>query len=120
MNNNIRVKTTIAWILNIGVLLSLILVMAGGLILLMQHGHEPTRNFILLPAQITVNPFTIWHTALQLDSISLIELGLFALIATQVVRVMLLALYYLSIRDIWFSFFSLFVLAAMFVGVFLR
>lgn len=108
-----QLKISIAWILNIGIILSLGLVILGGLMLLYRHGGQPIDTMILKPAQITINPFLTWRAALALSPISLIELGLLALVGTQVLRILLLLIYYIVIRDRWFSFFSLFILSIM-------
>jgi uncharacterized membrane protein len=120
MMTNQQLKVSIAWILNIGIVLSLGLVILGGLTLLYRHGGQPIDTMILQPAQITLNPFLIWHTALTLSPISLIELGLLALVGTQVLRILLLLIYYTVTRDIWFTAFSLFILLMMLASFFMR
>ncbi len=113
-------QLAIAWILNLGVVLALLLVMTGGVILLYQDGHQPLDNFLMQASQITINPLNLWQDALLLTPVSLIELGLFVLIGTQVLRIALLALFYIVTHDKWFTLFSIFILAAMISSFFLR
>lgn len=115
-----KLQLTIAWLLNIGMLLSLSLVLAGGIILLYQHGHQPIDLLIQQASQVTINPFNTWHGALTLSPISLIELGLLALVGTQVLRMVLLTIFYVITNDIWFTLFSLFILIALGYSFFMR
>lgn len=115
-----QLKIGIAWILNVGIILSLGLVILGGLVLLYRHGGQPIDTMILQPAQITINPFLTWRAALALSPISLIELGLLALVGTQVLRILLLLIYYIVTRDIWFTVFSCFILLIMLTSFFIR
>lgn len=113
-----RLQYCIAWVLNIGVILSIGLVGIGSTLLLYQHGQQPLASLILPANQITIDPIGIWRA--PFTSMSFIELGLLALVSTQVVRVMLLAAFYAYIRDIWFAIISLFILATLFVSFICR
>jgi uncharacterized membrane protein len=83
-----RIENIVGDLLRIGVLLSAVVVLCGGILYLIQYGHAPAdyRNFRGEPTDLkSVNG--IVRYALALQSRGVIQLGLLLLIATPVARV---------------------------------
>lgn len=102
-----------SWTLNLGTLLSILLVFSGGAIYLFNAGNESIQ---LLLQQSTTYPlnFSIIAETIQLTpAVGLIEMGLFCLIATQLLRVGMLLIYYIYTKDYWFILINLFVLLVL-------
>lgn len=116
MHDPNKLRIQMARILNMGTLLSLLLVMAGGLILLYQHGHESIDSFISSPTRVTFNITSIVSTSFS--ALSLIEAGLLVIVATQLLRMILLVIFYYKTHDHVFTFFSLFIACVMLLSFF--
>ncbi len=93
----------------VGILLALVLVMIGGIWYLIDNGPAPLNTSLLQNTHYQVTISQIWENAFSLSPIHIIELGLFILIATQLVRVGLLVWFYIRLHDIKFIFFSSFI-----------
>ena len=100
-----QMKEIIAKLLSLGVLLSTILVVSGGVHFLWQHGFEPMET-ILIPTDLS----HIKMLFKQNSSIAVIGCGLFLLVAIQLIRVGLLFISYCLMRDYRFAAMSLFIL----------
>ena len=108
-----KMQNMMGALLLFGTLLSASLVCIGGFLFLIHHGSEPISNNLL---QTTITPTSheqTWDLAFSFSSLGLIELGLFMLVITQILRVLLLVGFYAAIRDVWFSFISLFILVVL-------
>jgi uncharacterized membrane protein len=83
-----KVETVIADLLRAGVVLSALVVLAGGILFLVRHGFSPVdyRVFRGEPGDLR-GVSAIFRQALQIDPRELIQFGLLLLIATPVVRV---------------------------------
>tara|TARA_R110000868_G_scaffold244441_1_gene500747 strand:+ start:2404 stop:2766 length:363 start_codon:yes stop_codon:yes gene_type:complete len=106
-------KSGLTIILQLGIFLSIALVLSGGLWFLVQHGNEPLLHNAYLATRYDIDIITIWQSPRLFSPIGLIELGLLVLVAAQVLRVALLGCYYALIRDHWLMSFSFFILVVI-------
>ena len=106
-------ETMMGLILTIGMFLSAVLVFLGGVIFLFQHGSENIHSHFIMSESYQTNTHHILESVLAFSPIGMIELGLLTLVATQIIRVALLVLFYGITRDYWFSFFSLFIMTVL-------
>jgi uncharacterized membrane protein len=93
-------ETVIGQLLRYGVLLSSIIVAAGGLVYLVRHGSEPPlyRQFNGEPAKMK-NIGPLWQAVLRGEGRPLIQLGLLVLVATPIARIVLSIFGYLLEKD---------------------
>lgn len=113
-----KMQRNLNFILILGVLVSVILVMSGGSIFLMHYGSELASEEFVYVADYSTNVIRIFHSALSFSPLGMIELGLVVLVATQIVRVMYLCMFYGRTRDYWFMGMSLFIFCVMVYGFF--
>lgn len=111
MNSSKQMQDTLSIILTIGIWLATALVLIGGILFLIQHGHETVQIEFMQDYQLTIRK--IITDALSLTPLGIIELGILTLVVTQVLRVALLAYFYITIKDYWFTLFSLFILMVL-------
>jgi uncharacterized membrane protein len=109
----IKFKNWLGIILQTSIFISILLVLAGGIGFLWEHGNESFTNNPFLSENYNINILTFWHTESLLSPIGLIELGLLVLVGAQVLRVAMLCCYYTIIRDKWFMLFSFFILSVI-------
>jgi len=96
-----------------GVLLSFVIVAAGGFTYLLQH-HADTVPFARFSGAAGLQTLGgIWQSVTQFESGGLIQLGLVVLIATPVVRVLMAGAGFALIGDRMYFFVSLIVLAIL-------
>ena len=98
-------------ILQFGIMLAVSLVLVGGVGFLWTHGSEPLQGNIIFSTNFDIDVLKIWHQHLLASPIGWIELGLLTLVIAQILRVTVIAYYYVRIRDVWFSLFSFFILS---------
>lgn len=114
-------KNTQRWMnrfLLTGTLLAMMLVLIGGVWYLILHGGSPLQTELLTLRQ----PMGIWRTLQDCETatpLGLIEFGLGLLIATQVLRVLWLLIFYIKVHDRWYIFFTGFILCAILYSLFL-
>jgi uncharacterized membrane protein len=108
-----KMEETMSIILLLGVMISSVLVIIGGAIYLYQYGSENMHIELMLSNQYQTNAEMIWKSARTLSAVGIIELGLLALVITQIVRVALLVWFYGKIRDYWFILISTFILLVL-------
>lgn len=106
-----KINELISLTLFLGTMSALVLNVAACVWYLYQHGTEiiqlePLQNH---PTTMT----TLWTYLSTPSSAWLMTVGLMILVTTQVLRVGLLAWFYITIRDRWFALFSLFILAVL-------
>jgi len=111
MISELKLKHLLGLLLQIGIILSILLVLVGGISFLLQHGGESYQNNVILSTNYDIDIIKIWHNHHFNSPIGFIELGLLTLVIMQVLRVVLLALYYILIRDYWFISFNIFILS---------
>jgi uncharacterized membrane protein len=105
-----KIENIMGMLLLIGTLISASLVCIGGFLFLLHHGSEPIHSDLLKP----------WTLAFSWNALGLIELGLFLLVFTQILRVLLLCGFYVFIRDRCFTLISFFILFVLIYSVFWR
>lgn len=105
-----KMQENLTIILLLGTLTATFLVLAGGSMYLWNHGQEILQLKLLETSHFKIN---IRHLDFSYSPLFIIVLGLLTLVATQILRVLLLVFYYGSIRDYKFTFISLFVLLVL-------
>jgi uncharacterized membrane protein len=98
--NDERLERIIGTLLQVGVVLSGALVVAGGVIYLIRHGSEPPRygTFAGEPSELRTLSGIVAY-ALSMHGRGIIQLGLLILIATPVARVAISAVAFALERD---------------------
>ena len=119
MTSTKNIQEIMGFLLLIGVISSALLVAIGGTLYLVHAGSQPMP--INLQETIFVDHnISPWHFAFSFSALGMIQLGLLSLVATQLLRVALLAGFYLYTRDYWFSIFSLFILFVLIFSIIWR
>lgn len=113
-----NMRIWISSILRLGVALSALLIVTGGVLFLIQHPREfiSFKNFIGQPVRLR-HFETIFKEACQLRSRSVIQLGILVLIATPVIRVIFSLIEFLINRDWVFVAITAFVLLILFYSI---
>jgi uncharacterized membrane protein len=104
-------EAVIGYVLRLGVLLSSLVVLTGGIVYLFRHGHESPRyqNFTGEPGTLT--EFSLmWRSAWQGRGRSIIQLGLLILIATPIIRIAISVIGFLLEKDYLYLLLTLLVL----------
>jgi uncharacterized membrane protein len=116
-----RLETVVGNLLRIGVLIAAAVVFLGAVVFLSRHGAEPRPNYLfhgessdLRSVRGIVADVFLWKGR------GLIQLGLLLLIATPVMRVVLLAVGFARERDLLYTLVSLAVLAILLYSLFGR
>jgi uncharacterized membrane protein len=112
-----KIKNTIGYILTIGTIVSALFVLMGGLFYLLQHGQDKIQMVLMQPSLNDMKLISIWHAALHFSPMGLIGLGVFTLVGTQLLRVALLAFFYLMSCDYVFGAISLFILLVLLYSI---
>jgi uncharacterized membrane protein len=101
-------------LLRYGVLASMVVVFTGAVLYLLQHGHEAPsyRQFRGEPKRL-IEIKQVWQTALQGRGRSVIQLGLFILIATPIARVVFSVIGYVLEKDYLYILITLVVLSVI-------
>ncbi|HVJ06449.1 MAG TPA: DUF1634 domain-containing protein [Candidatus Saccharimonadales bacterium] len=117
--NDQRMEVIIGHLLRAGVLLSAAVVMLGGIIYLVHHGHAVAdyRTFQgeLSPLRTITG---ILHGALRLSGRAVIQFGLLLLIATPIARVIFSAVAFARERDFLYVGFTIVVLVVLAYSLF--
>ena len=116
--NDQRLENMIGNLLRTGVLLAAAVVLAGGVLYLAQHRHDPIhyRTFVAGPRNLRTVAGIV-RTAAQLNSEGIIQLGLLLLIATPVARVAMAVAGFGLERDRLYVVVSLIVLGVLLVSL---
>jgi uncharacterized membrane protein len=114
-----RIENILANLLRAGVLLSALVVLIGGVIYLIRHGHSPVyfRVFRGESADLRSVRGTI-RDALELRGQGIIQLGLLLLIATPVARVAFSIFGFTEERDGMYVVFTLIVFSVLLYSLF--
>ena len=110
MPNTKRIEAVMSVLLTLGTLTAIVCVGFGGLLYLHLHGMQ------LLPSELMqANAATQQSNNFVFNSfpLHLIAIGLLVLVGTQLLRVFLLAMFYLYTRDYLFTLISFFVLSIL-------
>lgn len=98
-------------LLRYGVLLSSVIVLAGGIIYLFRHGSEQPHYQKFIGEPRTMNEIgQLWQAALNGRGRPIIQLGLFVLIATPIMRIVISIIGYLLEKDYLYMLITLVVL----------
>ncbi len=113
-----KIEIIIANLLRAGVTSAALVVLAGGVIFLVRHGHESPGYHVFAgePSDLR-NWKGILHTAFALHGRGIIQLGLLMLIATPVARVAFSVLAFLLERDWLYVGVATFVLLVLFYSL---
>jgi uncharacterized membrane protein len=109
--NDIDLQHIIGWVLRIGVITSMLVVLAGSAFYLYRHGADTPsyKKFVGVPEFINT-PAGIWHGILTLRGRAIIQAGIVLLIATPIVRVLFSGLGFVLEKDWLYTGISLLVL----------
>lgn len=101
-------------LLRFGVLASMLVVFTGAILYLFQHGHEAPAylQFHGEPKRLT-EAKAVWQTAMQGRGRSVIQLGLFILIATPIARIVFSVIGYVLEKDYLYVLITLIVLSVI-------
>jgi uncharacterized membrane protein len=116
-NNKIKdrdIELVMGNLLRYGVLTSVVIVLIGAVFYLFQHGHEIPwyHEFKGEPKRIREVKM-VWQTAWQGRGRSIIQLGLFVLIATPIARIIFSIIGYILERDYLYVIITLIVLSVI-------
>jgi uncharacterized membrane protein len=109
-----RIETIIGSLLRAGVMLAASVVLIGGALYLMRHGHE-TVNYTVFhgePEELKSIP-AVLHGVASLQARAIIQLGLLLLIATPIARVLFSAIAFAMEGDYLYVVITLIVLAVL-------
>jgi uncharacterized membrane protein len=111
-------QVVIGWVLRIGVIVSISIVLFGGIIFLYRHGHEVVdhRKFTGIPDFIQTFGGII-HGIFTFRGQAIIQFGIILLIATPILRVIFSTIGFVLERDKLYVFISLLVLFIIFISM---
>jgi uncharacterized membrane protein len=114
-----RVELVISRLLRVGIATSAVVVLIGGILYLVRHGHEMPRfgTFHGEPVELRTLHGVV-RAALNLEAPAIIQLGLGLLVATPVARVAFSLWAFLRQRDALYAAVTSVVLAVLLVGIF--
>lgn len=111
-------ETIMGNLLRYGVLLSALIVIIGGTLYLIQHGHQSPQYKAFHGEPRRLREIKgIWETMMQGKGRSVIQLGLLVLIATPVARIIFSVLGYLREKDYLYVLITCIVLAIILSGL---
>lgn len=104
-------QAAIGWILRIGVVVSMVVVLIGGVLFICRHGHSIPNyhTFTKIPDFIS-EPKGILLGVLSFKGQAIIQLGIILLVATPVLRVIFAAVGFLMEKDYLYVLISVIVL----------
>ena len=105
-----RLQLMIGKLMLVGAIVSAAVTLIGAIIFLAQHGMEPSQYHLFKPDNS--------HVSHYFSARGLIEIGLYILVLTQVLRVALTGWLFIKLRDKWFIGFSLFVFLVLVYSLF--
>lgn len=116
-----RMELLIGEVLSIGLLLSVLIVLIGGIFYLIQNANLLIHYQVFQQESNTVLSFSQWwNQKNDFPAQSIILLGFFILVLTQVIRVILTAFMFLIRREYIFTVISLFILGVLLYSLFWR
>jgi uncharacterized membrane protein len=116
--NDERLDRIVGVVLRTGVTLAAALVLVGGIAFLASHGQQVPDYHKFHPEAATLTSIHgVWHGAIRLDPIYLIQLGLLLLIATPVVRVITCLAGFALERDWMYATVSFIVLVCLLASI---
>jgi uncharacterized membrane protein len=115
-----KIELIIGQVMRMGLLISVAMVMVGGGLYLAQNGHVIVHYEVF---QSSVPRPSLTHFVHEIAAFSpagIILLGLFILVLTQIIRVVLTAWLFIREKDYIFTGISFFILAVMIYSIFWR
>jgi uncharacterized membrane protein len=117
-NADQRLDRLVAKLLLIGVLLASVVVLVGGIVFLIRHGHETFSYRVFEGGRADLRSLTgILQSALDLSGRGLIQLGLLLLIATPVARVFFSLFAFAAQKDKVYVIIAMVVLVNLILGL---
>jgi uncharacterized membrane protein len=117
--NDQRIEIIVGYLLRTGVLLSASVVLFGGIVFLVRHGHTTASYRVFHGDTSPLRTIGgILHGTMQFSAAAVIQLGLLLLIATPVARVVFSAIAFAIERDKLYVMFTLMVLAILTYSLF--
>lgn len=108
-------------VLRIGLWLSVVIVLIGGALYLIQNGNELIHYSAFQEEPQHIHTMAgILHSALTFSAVGIIEFGLLVLVLTQVIRVGMTVWLFAEERDAVFTWISLIILAVLIYSIFWR
>ena len=105
-----RIKIGLSWLLALGIFLSVILVLTGGLIYLKQEGQTlVSYKNVIHPSQDYSSFISIFRGSLELNPFALILLGFLVLVFSQILRVFVLGCFFLQKAEYLLALSSFFI-----------
>jgi uncharacterized membrane protein len=104
----LRIEKTMSIVLATGIVIALIIVLAGGSLYLYEHGAENMQLEFTRYTNASI-PLNHLFNASPQATLNVVNIGLFILVGTQLLRVLLLFFYYFWQRDYIYTVISLFV-----------
>lgn len=114
-------EIVIGYTMRIGLIISIMIVLVGGILYLVQFGNQPIHYQVFDHHTSSLMSVSgIVRKALNLSSIGLIQFGLLVLVLTQVIRVLLTAVLFIKQRDYIFIAISLGIFFVLVYSIFWR
>jgi uncharacterized membrane protein len=113
MGRTPSIEKKIGAVLLAGTLFSMAVVLIGGIWYLSQFGNDNVQFELLRSMPKSRSIDEIWRVALSFTPLGIVELGLLLLVATQLLRVAMLCVFYAIIGDYGFTSISCFVLLVL-------
>lgn len=112
----------IGYVLRAGLWLSVVIVLMGGSLYLLQNGgHLIHYQVFEQGSKANLSALSeIWGDVFSFSARGIIELGLLVLVFTQVLRVVLTAWMFFVVRDYFFTIISLLILGVLIYSIFWR
>lgn len=108
-----KMQETITLLLFLGILISASSVTLGGMLYLIQSGHQLLSAEVLYSNRYSFNLLLLLKPIQLFSALGLIQLGLIILVITQTLRVLLLTFFYLAIKDYTFTLISFFIFSVL-------
>lgn len=103
----------------IGILISVVIVSIGGVYSLSLYGHESVYEQFFYTHKPEIGTLSdLFNAAYQLTPYGIVQLGVFALVLTQLLRVLLVGWYFAKSHDFIFTGISAIILLALIYSLF--
>ncbi len=114
-----KIEIILGNLLRIGVITAAVIVLFGAVMFIIRHGVEYPDYHLFISEPFHLNDFSKLFSGLAaFKSIAFIELGIFALVATPVLRVMFSVFAFLYEKDYMYVLFTAIVLAVLIFSFF--
>ena len=110
-------QTIIGWVLRLGVIVSMAIVLFGGVVYIYRHGHSPADYSAFKGVPDFVSPAGIINGILSFRGRAIIQAGIILLIATPVLRVICSAVGFILEKDGLYTLIALTVLLIILISM---